>query len=344
MVAVDIGWRRLKNGCLRVAAWRDEDDNHGTVVLDERTIGALRRPETLRSVRDDLLNETLPALCDRLRSQPGLPEWLRRMTVKRREKLPTQLQAIAHIAQWRSHSRLRKLVLKWRDNRWTGDSSAYELAERWRYRDHHLWEWEAAQRNQSLRRRRDQYRNFAAWLARTYKTVVLEHFARKKCVEWPDEDEEPRTEQEEKASSWRHLASTHELAGKSASEQGAISEAVRKRGGRIVEVCPEWTTQDCPKCGHKQRWDAAVSIKRRPPCPVCTCELDQDDGACIILLSHGRECLSNPNSPRAARKRKKRNKHAREGESRWQRVKRLRDEEKARKEAARKSEDKNTES
>lgn len=351
LVAVDIGWRRI-GAQLRVAAWHDENEDRrvdgesrsggGTFVLGERTLQALRKPEELRGVRDTLLQQMRSALCAELhelarRADPNdMPEWLLRATVRRRETLPSSAQAIAAIAQWRSHARFRRLALRWREHRWAGDDRALVILEWWRYRDHHLWEWESAQRNQALRRRRDQYRVWAAWLARTYEIVVLEHFDLAKLAKKPPAHE-PRDEQEERAARWRQLASTHEL-------RDCIINAVKARGGRILKVKAEWSTQDCPRCGCRQSWPAWATIERHPPCPECGCDWDQDDGSCIVMLNRGRECLSDPKSPWIAREKKKRNKHARDGESRWQRVARLRAEKRARMEAARKADDKNEES
>jgi hypothetical protein len=320
-VAVDIGWRRLEGDRLRVAAWHDEDGNNGQVVLSPTMISSLRKPDELRAVRDKNRNEMRPQLCAWLREQPALPDWLLATTVRRRDALPSAAQAVAYLSQWKSCARFAKLARRWSQSRWSGDTDGYALLESWRYRDHHLWEWESGQSNQARRARREQYRRWAAWLARTYQTIVLEEFDLSDVAKKPS-DGNRRGQQEEKASSWRQLASTSEL-------RESVRNAASTRGAKYVERDPAYTTQECPydDCQHVEAWDAASSIEKRPPCTKCGRSWDQDDGAALVLLRRWRrECekAGGPENVGGGRKRKKRNKHAREGETRWQRVARLR--------------------
>ena len=328
VVAVDVGWRRVGDE-LRVAAWRSDDqpdkEPAHMVTLQPEIIGALRKPQELRSLRDEKLNDMRGQLCTWLRQHTSLPGWLRQLTVRRRAGLPTAAEAVATIAQWRSPKKFVRLVRAWKREDWGADG--YELLETWRYRDHHLWEWECSQRGKALRRRRERYRVFAAVLARTYETIVIERFDKRQVAVTPPA-EETTTEQSELAQSWRVIASTSELV-------LALKTAARRHGARVVAVDPAWSTQHCPN-GHEQTWDAAASIKRRPPCPVCGCEMDQDDGACRVLLRRYRERSSGDKTPATAHKPQNPKNSRREGESRQQHSRRLREERLARLATARK--------
>lgn len=363
-VAIDIGWRREGDG-LRVAAYRDQVGDHGCLRLDAHTIAGLRKPQELRAIRDRNLNEMQPLLCQWLREQESLPDWFSRATAGRRSQdrhgkpdpqqqpgaeigtssdaghegssaprdrekgASSSKQIAANVARWRSQKRFAKLARRWANSRWPGDEVGYDLLEAWRRRDHHLWAYEAGQRAGSLRHRRELYRVWAATLCDIYGTIVLERFDKRSVARTPPHDEE-QTEQQELAQSWRVIASTSELV-------RALKTAARSRGVKIVEVDPAWSTQDCPACGHPQQWDAAKSIKRRPPCPECGCDIDQDDGACQVLLGRWRESLSSDQAPASSRRQKKPGDVAREGETRWERARRLQAERDARTGAAHES-------
>lgn len=355
VVAVDIGWRRYpdRDG-LRVAAWHDGQGRSGMVELAAEQVTALRYPEDLRAQRDRNMDAMRSQVCALLREAGELPEWLRQATVRRGDDLPTSAQAVARLAQWRSPARwawLVREVAKHQEpmaaaagslaspgpsGRTRNEGSAepgcrddlHELArvlEDWRYHDHHLWAWECGQRGKAIRRRQDHYRVTAAWLARTYQTVVVEVFDIRDVAERPEPDQS-ETQQTERARSWRQLAAVSTL-------RDAIRQAVMARGGEYIQVDAAHTTQECPfeDCQHIEPWDAAAQVDRRPPCPACGRMWDQDDGAARVMLRrHRRERKGGEKTVGSAR-----SDDAAVGcpEPRWQRVKRMRAEKVVRMEA-----------
>ena len=328
-VAIDVGWRVMGPGDLRVAAWHDDSGRSGTLRLTRPWIDALRKPQSLRSVRDEKLNAILPRLCAWMRERlDALPDWLLRSTVGRRDALPSPAQAVAWIGQWRSHARLASLERTWQKNRWTGDKMGYTMLAGWRYRDHHLWEWESAQRRKSLLRRRDLYRVWSAKLARKYGTIIVEDFDRRRVSRTPEPDEDPGNQ---KAMSNRQLSCTSELS-------SCIKNAASSRGAVHEKLNPADTTRECPweDCGYIEKWDAAASVDRVPPCPKCNRTWDQDDGAAIVLLRRwSRERSGGSQDPAGARDEANDNGSNGKGETKWVRVARQRAEKVARMDAAR---------
>lgn len=87
------------------------------VVIDEE-IERLRHAERLRSIRDREFDAARAALLQWLSVTGAVPEWLREET--------------ATLDQWRSASRLARLVIHWRTDRFDGDQEIYERLEAWR--------------------------------------------------------------------------------------------------------------------------------------------------------------------------------------------------------------------
>jgi putative transposase len=55
-------------------------------------------------------------------------------------------------------------------------------------------------------------------------------------------------------------------------------------GGRVVLVNPAYTSQDCSRCGHRQKLRLADRTYR---CPCCGLVLDRDHNAARNLLALG---------------------------------------------------------
>src|SRR3990172_6589154 len=74
-----------------------------------------------------------------------------------------------------------------------GDETGFEPLEAWRAHDRHLLEWEANQRENVLRSRRERYRLFARKMA-TYHRIVVEKLDLRDFAELPPKpsEEEPR--------------------------------------------------------------------------------------------------------------------------------------------------------
>lgn len=310
VLAVDVGWRKIGDE-LRVAAWRNDKGEAGELRLSSADISALRKTEELHSGRDKDFNAARDSLITWL-CTVEMPEWMRLRTTQRPTlndgtpisgplELPSQAQALAYLAEWKSPARLASLARAWAENRWDGDSAgaddyaAWQLEARdlrkagqharplpstlagftaleaWREHDYHLWQWEASQRAGSLGRRKDLYRCFAAAMSRQYHTLVLEDFdlrvfARRK----PKESE---TAENETARSNRHMAALSEL-------RLCMTQAFRRCGQVVKAPCRD-TTRRCNVCGVIEKFDAA---KERTHVCQNGHRWDQDDNAGVNLL------------------------------------------------------------
>ncbi|PZM90038.1 MAG: transposase [Actinobacteria bacterium] len=274
LVAVDLCWRRLPDGGIRVGYWRGEDGEGGEIALPARWVAAMAQCDRIRGYRDsddltpegglEQLRARLSAWVD-AQDPDTLPEWLR---YARREW-----------GRWRSHGRFAALALRWRGERFAGDEDGYTLIEAWRQRDKHLWEYEANQRDELLAERREIYRVIAAQLARRYRRLLLEDldlraFARRDGVDaGSDELVMVQTARRHQ----RVLAAPHVLRG------ALVNAFVREHGPEaVVRIDPAYTTQTCPGCGQVHEFDAARQLI--VTCPACGETWDQDARACANLL------------------------------------------------------------
>lgn len=298
-VAIDLGWRTLPQG-VRVAAWCGTDGATGEFVLpaDSGVLGGLGKVRDLRSIRDKNFEAARAKFKAWLDSQPSVPEWL--------------AAATKTLAQWRSIARLSQLAVRWRELRFDGDAEAFDALETWRYHDHHLWQWETSQGVSSLRRRRDEYRVFAAGLAKRYRTVVFEDFDLRKMAKRPTTAATDDTPQNETARRHLHAVAPGDL-------RMVISQAFVARGGEVVDVPAQDTTRTCHQCGLVEIWDQASYVCHA--CSGCGLIWDQDANASANILERWRSSLESA-SARVAEVPKK--------ESRWERAARGASERKAR--------------
>ena len=308
VVAVDLGWRVIDDE-LRVASWMASDGEAGELRLSAVELSALTKASGLRSTRDTNFDEARAILVAWLTGQESLPDWLR--------------EATKTIGQWKSEARLAALAKRWAENRFEGDVDAYNALERWRYHDHHLWEWESSQRSKSLRRRREVYRVWAASMAQRYQTIIVEKFDLRRVAAKPPTGEEKPKADYDKARSNRQLAAVSEL-------RGCISNAF---DGRTVEILSVDTTRACSVCGVVNQFDQAAHLLHT--CRDCGSTWDQDRNAATNILALGCEQLRAASGPGGARKGKNGSEITDLGATKWMRTKQLQAEKKLRLEGAR---------
>ncbi|MGE0206137.1 MAG: zinc ribbon domain-containing protein [Hyphomicrobiaceae bacterium] len=244
VVAIDIGWRSLGDGSIRIAAFHEPDSRSSVdreLTLPGEIIRGIVRADTLRATRDKNFDQVRDSLADWIRkSKDRLPDWFAKATES--------------FALWRSQARLASLVLRWRHARFEGDDGAYQYAEQWRKQDKHLWSWESSQRSRSLGMRQDYYRKVAASLAEKNGTVILEdldlrRFAIRGAVASMEEKEYVQA-----IARNRTIAAVSEL-------RSAIVNAFRMRGGFVNMVDPTNTTNTCHVCGIVDTWDDPAKVR-----------------------------------------------------------------------------------
>lgn len=300
--ALNLGWRTMPDGSMRVGFVVDE---HGTIASGDTSPTAIRSdlrlpaelvrrmkyPRELQSIADthfDVARDTLAAWARE--HDEVIPEWMPEM--------------ILHIAQWRAHGRLARLVSKWRDEafpggiretwaRWRAHRLGAKLdlfctqselvewlsangehdetrqlvlwLEWWRRKDAHLIRWAADQRRRARGWRKNLYRNWAARLAERYETMVVEKFDLRRIARRRAPEDENQDRGNQTA---RAIAAPSEL-------REVIVEAFGK--ARVREVSPVGSTQTCT-AGHVTK-DVDARSDVMVWCPLCGRVEDQDERA-----------------------------------------------------------------
>jgi hypothetical protein len=247
-VAVDLGWRTMEDGSMRVAYALGDDGWSGELTIPQEQLDRWRKPDDLRSERDREFARIRTELEVWL-GEVEVPEWLGEATAA----LPT----------WRSPARLAALAIRWRGERFSGDEDVYHALEAWRTKDKRLYDWEAHQRQGCLRWRDDHYRRWAASLRRRYARVLVEDTDWGKVTGRPPAETDTDFRRADRA----RIASP-----------GRLRDLIEEGCDDVVRVPAADSTRLCSLCGAgpARDWDRASEIDYR-------CEgghrLDQDRNA-----------------------------------------------------------------
>lgn len=251
---VDLGWRLLPTGDLRVAMVSDGTE----LVLPEALIGRLRKCDDLRSIRARHFDRIRPVIARWLRDALR-PEWM-------------DEAGAGSLGQWRSPARLAAFIGRWAAGRIDGDDEVFAQAAAWRQKDRHLADWEGHQRAAVSRQRREMYRRFAARLRWQYSTLGVED------TDWRQLARTPAAEDDDEVINRRWYARL--------AAPGLLREILRHGHPDVRDVPAENTTRTCASCGADPAagWDAVSEITYR-------CQhghqLDQDLNAAINIRARG---------------------------------------------------------
>lgn len=182
-VALHLGWRRMADGSIRVAAvkgaplpppelveagvarhygdWAEVRIPGSWQTWDEQLAGVAAR-------RDQSHNVAKAGLAAWLGAQSNPPQ------VLGRDGEPRALLG-ADVERWRSPSRLARLTLDWRNDT-TIDPAMMKWLEDWRRQDHHLWQWHAHATDRLAARRLDAWRKVAKWVCGGAIEVVVDEW------------------------------------------------------------------------------------------------------------------------------------------------------------------------
>lgn len=75
-VGLDVGWRRLDDGSLRVATWSGSDGQSGQLTLSESWVRQMLKVDDIRAIRDKLFNEARDALVAAVKGNPATITWV----------------------------------------------------------------------------------------------------------------------------------------------------------------------------------------------------------------------------------------------------------------------------
>jgi hypothetical protein len=274
VVAVNIGWRNRLEGNLRVGYHVDDKGERGQFLMLASIRARLAHAEHLRSIQDKLFDEIKGRLGLWLAEQTTLPEWT---------------DPLRTLDKWRSQARLTAIVKQWRDARLPGDEAIFLELEAWRKQARHLYQWESWERTRALDHRKHTYRNIAANLAREYGTLILHQF------NIMDVKEKHKTEDKAKDAAPPQRKQLQQ--GAPGELRLALKHAFAARGGVVLELPSVNITKRCHACKELCVFDAAASVMHT--CEHCRTTWDQDDNACMNLLSDERS--GGDESPEASR-------------------------------------------
>lgn len=311
VAAIDVGWRALENGDLRVGYLRDDVGREQELRLPARLITGLAFADQLRSYRSQHFDTAREVWGRWLAAFDGLADWL------------TEAKQTLHL--WKSPARLARAVAQWiaeadareaLDQLWeawrterlaagadlfdTFDVAAAFVSTRsdvtptmfymdlWRRKDKHLCDWEAHQRLKCLRRRTDIYRNIARQLADRYETVVFEDMDHRQLAQ----NAQPEAETLDYLHRVRNMAAPGELRSICRSTLGK---------SRVHEEVTKDSTREGACCGHVSTWTAQERAQRVLTCQGCGAEWDQDANAAHVLLKRYFERFGGAGTPAGAR-------------------------------------------
>jgi IS605 OrfB family transposase len=267
VAGVDLGWRKLESGGMRVAMVVGSDNQRHELVVPLAVHQRQGKSDDLRSIRDKRRDEMKKKIASW--RETVTDEWF--------------LAETAYAAQWLKIGRIASLHYQWRARRaeghhFDGEIPIVEELSSWMKQDRHLIRWERFGVKKMRQQITKLYEQFAHTLCKQYGRIALEDMdlvtVRKRLV---DSDE-----------SWMG-----DIANKRGSllSLGELRETLRytaaKYGTEIVDVNPAYTTQQCTSCDHVGELADAAAILST--CPKCGATQDQDIRAAINILKRSDE-------------------------------------------------------
>ena len=266
-LAINLGWRNLADGGVRVAYAVGTDDHEEEVRVppayhaDGRGVPHV---EAVRGIRDRRLEQLKKDLLDWL-DEGERPEWIS--------------SALRYVDQWRSAKQVARLLRAWREHRFGGDAQIYEAVRAWEKQDRHLRFWECDKREKLLRMRKDFYRTIASRWAGRYARIIVTDMDLRDFAELPA-PEEGADSKDAPQRRTRTLAAPSEL-------RGAVKNACSTRSAGFEEVKfgvgkGAYMTQTCHSCGIVFAFAARQDLEHTCECGV---RWDQDSNHCKNLLA-----------------------------------------------------------
>jgi transposase len=322
-VGIDVGWRRMPDGTLRVAYCADDQERAWDLRLPERDVDALEWVERFLAGRQNNLNAHRAELVEYLKAEmatPSQPIGGSDRPVSRPPSSP---------ALWKSAERFARAVARaWRRG------PVPEAIANWYRQDRHLCDAIAGARDNVYARRNQLFATWAKELASVYNVIKVEKldhrpFARKGGVyskkkngravpvdrrlagaDLEGEDgyaELERSATGEKEKEDDAATPTRRLRSLAAPAMfvNRLRNTAAREGAAVVGVRCAETTQLCHLCGAVNKWADSQAIVL--PCLACGAEWDQDLNAAKNILASSDVATSSANGqPRGMSKRQTR--------------------------------------
>lgn len=260
---IDVGWRLMEDGSLRVAYLAGDDGYHEELRLPSQLVTAWGKLQSIQSIRDRAFDAILVRLVEWKQQQTTeLPEWF--------------AEAAKCVGQWKSKGRLGRLVDQWAESRIVGDDEIMDELQAWRAHDVHLWQWQVDGERKAQRQRLDLYRVFAHRVSQRYGSIFVEDFDLRAI----QRDRKPDD-------------NTADAGAKEYMRTACLSTLIGLlKQKKAVEVEPANTTKRCHACGSIEEWDHARDLWHT--CENCKLPWDQDYNGAKNILASG---LSLPKTP-----------------------------------------------
>jgi hypothetical protein len=273
-VAIDVGWRQLPDGGIRVATWEGTDGAKGSFVMPPKLVSQIKQASVVKSRRDDEFNAIKIELQGWFKGRALPQEWS--------EGERPWATSIAAMHLWKSQSKMTSLWRFWKEHRIDGDDVVFGSIPQfenkkpipgtgtgicgWRYHDHHLWNWECSIRVKSLAHRLEEYRKFAKKLSDKYGWCVVEDFDLRDVIETPSVLDESHND---KACSNRFIAAI-----------SILKSCLKNKFHGLEKVPAAYSSKACHECG------AITKLKTELvyTCEHCGATWDRDENAAANLL------------------------------------------------------------
>lgn len=260
LCGVDLGWKLLEDGRLRVAYWQGDDGHAGQLTIDP---SGWRKEADLQSIRRGNFNDVRGELIKWLEAHPDRPSWLTKAT--------------ENVHQWRSFARLCRLVDDWQQC--PGDELILTILRRWRVRENHLENYQHGLRQSLQRERLHIYRTFAARLARRYRRISVEDCNWRRLNALPADEANKAVN----ATARFHMR---------IAAVGMLRQAIVQSGAEVYLSKTKDSTRECQFCGHVNEWTDRERMSLMVTCQRCLQTWDQDQNAAAVLLARARVTAS----------------------------------------------------
>ena len=257
-IGVDLGWRLMESGEIRVAYGFDQKGTKIDLRLPGSIPALFQKAEDLRAIRDKKFEE-------------------QRKNIVSLIKPFANFFRLDNIEFSKSFRRFHSLYMYWKFNRQVGDELAFDALYAWHKSDRHLEQYEVGCRKRAMNHRREVYRKFAKDIATKYGFLAIEKDFDMSKIALRALPEDGTKEQNEPQHQ-RVMACVSML-------RQILKNTAKREGVSIVDVPAAYTTLQCSGCQKINDWNTAKNVVQT--CAQCDTVWDQDENAARNLLASG---------------------------------------------------------
>ncbi len=257
-VGIDLGWRLMDSGDIRVAYGYDQKGTKIDLRLPKSITSLFQKAESIRAIRDKEFEDH------------------RKIMIPLIQGVTFPNINTTNIGLSKSFRRFHSLYLGWKANRQDGDQIAFDALETWHRKDRHLEQYEVGCRKRAMNYRREEYRKFAKQMTSTYGYLALENWNISKVALRPEIEDGTREQSEPQHQ--RVMACVSML-------RQILINTAKREGVSIISVPAAYTTLECAACHKINTWDTSKNVCQT--CENCDTVWDQDENAARNLLASG---------------------------------------------------------